>query len=86
MTKHLALQEATTIWLNDLLWSWVNTQLAKKEARRLGKDSVHYVCTVVQIPPGDPRRNLPPEEVLRGLGHDDIIAKLRDVWGRGYGC
>ena len=76
------LPEATIIWVNDLLWSWVNTQLAKKEAKRLGKEPIHYACTVVPIPQGDPRRNLPPEEVLHAMGHDDIIARLRDVWGR----
>jgi len=79
------LPEATIVWTNDLLWSWVNTQLAKKEAKRLRKDPIHYACTVVPIPPGDPRRNLPPEEVLHKMGHDDIIARLRDVWGHKEG-
>jgi len=74
------LQEATAIWLNDLVWSWINTRLALKEAKRLRKDPIHYACTVVPIPPGDPRRNLPPEEALRKMGHDDIIARLKDVW------
>lgn len=81
MTKQPTLPEATTIWINDLLWSWINTQLAKKEASRLGKALVPYICTVVPIPPGDPRRNLPPEEVLHEMGHDDIISRLKDVWG-----
>lgn len=80
-TKQPTLPEATMIWLNDLLWAWINTQLALKEANRLGKDPIHYACTVVPIPPGDPRRNLPPEDVLRQMGDDDIIARLKDVWG-----
>ncbi|GAI92359.1 unnamed protein product [marine sediment metagenome] len=75
------LPEAAMIWLNDLLWAWINTQLALKEAKRLGKDPIHYACTVVPIPLGDPRRNLPPEDVLRQMGHDDSIARLKDVWG-----
>ncbi len=78
--KQPALPEATIIWVNDLLWSWINTQLAKKEARRLGKDLIHYACTVVPVPPGDPRRNLPPEDVLYKMGHDDIITRMRAVW------
>ena len=80
-TKQLTLPEAAMIWVNDLLWSWINTELVKKEANRLGKDPIHYACTVVPIPLGDPRRNLPPEDVLRKLGHEDIIAKLRAKWG-----
>lgn len=80
-TKQPTLPEATTIWANDLLWSWINTQLAKKEVKRLGKDPIHYACTVVPIPPGGPRRNLPPEDVLRKMGQDDIVAQLREVWG-----
>lgn len=80
-TKQPTFPEATTIWINDLVWSWINKELAKKEAKRLGKDPIHYVCTVVPIPPGDPRRNLPLKEVLHKMGHDDIIAHLRDVWG-----
>jgi len=79
-TEQPTLPEAAMIWLNDLLWAWINTQLALKEANRLGKDTIHYACTVVPIPLGDPRRNLPPEDVLRQMGHDDIIAHFRDVW------
>lgn len=75
--KQLTLPEAAMVWVNDLLWSWINTELAKKDAKRLGKDPIHYACTVVPIPPGDPRRSLPPEDVLRALGHEDIIVKLR---------
>lgn len=78
----LTLPEAMKIWINDLVWSWINTQLAKEEAKRLGRDPVHYSCIAVPIPLGDPRRNLPPEEVLRKMGHDDIIARLREVWGK----
>ena len=80
-TKQPTLPEATTVWMKDLIWSWINTQLAKKEAKRLGEDPIHYACTVALIPPGDPRRNLPPEEVLHKMGHDDIIARLKDVGG-----
>ncbi len=69
------------IWRDDLLWSWINTELAKKEAKHLGEEPIHHTCTVVLIPLGDPRRNLPPEDVLHRLGHDDIIARLRGVWG-----
>lgn len=83
--KQPTLPEATMIWANDLVWSWINTQLAKKIAKSLGKGPIHYACTVVPIPPGDLRRNLPPEEVLRKMGHDDIIARLRDVWGHAGG-
>lgn len=79
--KQPTLPEAAMIWLNDLLWAWINTQLALKEAKRLGKDTTRYACTVVPIPLGDPRRNLPSEDVLRQMGHDDIIARLKDVWG-----
>lgn len=75
--KELTLPEAATVWANDLQWSWVNTEIAKKEAKRLGEDPIHYACTVVPIPSGDPRCNLPPEDVLHRLGHDDIIVKLR---------
>ena len=81
-TKQPTLPEATKSWTNDLLWSWINTQLAKKESKHLRKDPIHYACRVVPIPLGDPRRNLPPEEVLHAMGHDDIIARLKDVWGR----
>ncbi len=80
-TKQPTLPEAVVIWTNDLLWSWINTKLALKEAKRSGKDTIHYACTVVPIPLGDPRRNLPPEDVLHRLGHDDIIARLKVVWG-----
>jgi hypothetical protein len=76
-TRQLTLPEAAIVWVNDLLWSWINTQLAMKEAKRLGKDPIHWACTVEPIPPGDPRRNLPPEDVLRELGHQDIVTKLR---------
>ena len=75
--KELTLPEAATVWANDLQWSWINTEIAKKEAKHLGEDPIHYACTVVPIPPGDLRRNLPPEEVLRKMGHGDIIVKLR---------
>ncbi|GAJ02680.1 unnamed protein product [marine sediment metagenome] len=81
MVDSNTLPEATMIWRNDLLWSWINTQLARKEAKRLGEEPIHHTCTVVPIPLGDPRRNLLPEDVLHQMGHDDIIAQLRDVWG-----
>ena len=49
--KELTLPKAATVWANDLQWSWINTEIAKKEAERLGKDPIHYACTVVPIPP-----------------------------------
>jgi hypothetical protein len=74
------LNDATGVWANDLVWSWVNSQIARKIAQTDGHDDIHAMCSKVYIGPEYQGRDRPVEEVLASLGHSDLIPLYLEVW------
>ena len=70
--------------MNDLTWARVNTLIARKIAKQKDLDTIHMACTVVSIPRGDKRRQLPPGQVLRQMGHYDLANLIKKENGNGY--
>jgi hypothetical protein len=77
------LPEACQDWASDLIWSWVNARIAKKNARREGREDIRAMCREVAIPAKDPRRKLPVDRLLIAMGHRDILGELKERYGIG---
>jgi hypothetical protein len=79
----LSFPEACGKWADDVVWSWVNSQIARKVARANGRDEIRAMCSKVYILPDDPRRKRSVEDVLTETGHADLIERYREVWKGG---